>query len=939
MRKWTCSRLAWFAGATLSLLTVQVARAQPAAASNPASSSSPAAAIAPEAAPLTASGKIDPESLLLFALDLDKLTLTEGLAAYGEPQDPLIPLSELARFLEYDIDVLPAERRIVGRLGQSRTSLVVDLATGTARVGGRTVPLGAQDVAVTPNEIYLRASAINRLLPLELKVNPNELAISVVAKEPIPIQSRLERLARLRSAEGAPGAQEELLRVPSPYGPFSMPNFDVSLSLGAGTRTGAEQGPAFPFRYDVRAAGDLLYGGYQAYVGSDERGGPAVARLTFERRSVEGRLLGPLKARQISIGDVYTPSFALGPRSLNGRGFALSTVPLDQTNVFNRVDLRGELPLGYDVELYVNDVLQGGQNTPNKGRYEFLNVPLTRGVNVVRVVTYGPHGERDENTRIVNVGGAQLARGEMTFEFAAVQQERSLFLLADEEVTDFISDSAGRLRVVAGINYGLTQFITVTGGAALIPAPGGASRGLYGLGARTSLLGFVTQLDLAMDSEGGTAEGIGLAGQVFGVSTVVRYLLFQNGFLDENGPGVDFTRSLVSRGELNLDGNVQFLGRIIPLSFRTARTEYSDGEIGLLGAFRASATTGALLLSGGLEYSHDYGRNRDDTRLTGFFAASTFRSYTWQIRSTIDYDILPEFHLRALAITADRDLSERTSLRLGLGQSLDNLESFNVTASAITRTKFGDFALTTDYSNQDKSWRVAAQVNFGLAFDPVRRRYGVVSEGVGGGGSVAFHAFLDQNGNGERDAGEGGVRNLIITSSGRNFATNEEGRVLITGLGSTATARLTVSLDELDNPSLRSPPVSIQVNPRPGSVTEVAYPMRPTGDVMVRILLRRGDGSLVGLSAVQLQLVGEDGKIVEAKTEFDGAASFEGVVAGKYTVQLNPEQAQRLRMRLLKPLSVVISSEGFNSDASAEVAFEPRPQQSAATATPVQETQ
>ena len=72
--------------------------------------------------------------------------------------------------------------------------------------------------------------------------------------------------------------------------------------------------------------------------------------------------------------------------------------------MFGWIDLRGELPLGYDVERYVNDILRSGQSTPVQGRYEFRDVPLVRGVNVIRVVAYDPRGERSEEVKDQNGG-------------------------------------------------------------------------------------------------------------------------------------------------------------------------------------------------------------------------------------------------------------------------------------------------------------------------------------------------------------------------------------------------------------------------------------------------------------------------------------------------------------------------------------------------------
>lgn len=170
------------------------------------------------------------------------------------------------------------------------------------------------------------------------------------------------------------------------------------------------------------------------------------------------------------------------------------------------------------------------------------------------------------------------------------------------------------------------------------------------------------------------------------------------------------------------------------------------------------------------------------------------------------------------------------------------------------------------------------------------------------------------------------MKNLAVEAGGRTFLTNDRGQVLVTGLGAGPTARVNVNLDRLENPSVKTPPLIVQLSPRPGEVTRVEYPVQPTGEIMIRLLLRRADGSVVGLSSVLARLVGKNGYVAEAKSEFDGSASFQELPAGNYTLELDPEQAKRLRMRLVEPLRVSIKADGgFNTDAKAEVAFEARP--------------
>ena len=45
---------------------------------------------------------------------------------------------------------------------------------------------------------------------------------------------------------------------------------------------------------------------------------------------------------------------------------------------------------------------------------------------------------------------------------------------------------------------------------------------------------------------------------------------------------------------------------------------------------------------------------------------------------------------------------------------------------------------------------------------------------------------------------------------------------------------------------------------------------------------------------------------IEVSTEFDGTAGFEQLAVGTYDFQLDPEQAERLHMHLVKPVQIVV---------------------------------
>lgn len=876
-----------------------------------------ARAASPSPAP-AAAASLNEEELLLFAVRLEALTLSDSLSAYGDPADPFLPIGEIGRLLDLDIDVSPADQRITGRIGEAARPLVIDVKTGTARLGGAELKLQS-DIAVARSDIFIRASALQRILPVKLEVDGEALTLAIIPLEALPIQARMERIARLRSlgreAEGA----EEVTRVESPYELFSPPAFDLIFESGSDTR-----GNRFTRRFDMRAAGDLLHTGFQAYVGSDGRGRPSEARMLLERRSPSGGLLGPLGATRVSGGDVFTPALSLGPRSIAGRGVSFTTAPLEQASVFDTIDLRGELPIGYDVELYVNDVLRSGQRAPVQGRYEFLDVPLVRGINLIRIVSYGPRGERSEQVRVVNVGGGQLKKNQATVDFALVQQERPLFSLGSAGDVAGLA-GAGELRLVGSLAYGLSEAMTLVAGGSFYPGPSGGRRQVVTAGVRTSLLGLAAHGDAAMDHQGGRALGLGLAGRPLGVSTVAGHFEYRGGFLDENQTIGDAARRLSRHSELTLDFSLPAIGsRVIPVSFRGLRDGYADGGSNWIAGVRASTTLANTLVSTGIDYQRSTAPGAPmRQQLGGNIAASRFLHYKWQLRGVLDYDLLPGADLRALSLTADRSISERAALRFGIGHSFQGPRSTSFQAGATLRTPFGDLAFTGDFAAPRRDWSVGLRFAFGLGHDG--SRYRVTPPGPASGGSAAFRSFIDRNGNGRFDEGEEGVPNVSVEGGERPSVTNASGRSFVVGLGSAPTARLRIGTERIDNFYVSAPAATLEFSPRPGKVLQIPYAIVRTGEVMVRLVFKR-DGETVGLSAVRLRLLREGADPKVATTEFDGSAVFGEIPAGDYRLELDPEQAGRLRMRLAAPVPVAVAADGEAAeDFTAEIIFDKAP--------------
>jgi hypothetical protein len=100
---------------------------------------------------------------------------------------------------------------------------------------------------------------------------------------------------------------------------------------------------------------------------------------------------------------------------------------LETPEEFDRITLEGNLPLGWEVELYRNEVLLEFQSASADGRYRFEDVSLLFGVNVLRLIFYGPQGQQREEVRQVRVDTDQISAGEFRYRIAANQHDTRLY--------------------------------------------------------------------------------------------------------------------------------------------------------------------------------------------------------------------------------------------------------------------------------------------------------------------------------------------------------------------------------------------------------------------------------------------------------------------------------------------------------------------------------
>ena len=845
------------------------------------------------------------DDLLWMEVRSGEWRLAESVNVYASRAGVFVPIGELSRVLDLAVGVFPAQRRAEGWVLSPERTLVVDLSEGRALLAGRPIAFGPDQAVIYADDLYLRTDLVEQLLPIRLRPDTSAQVIELTALEPLPFQQRLERERRRGQLETAPSGDAPV-RLQTPYTLFSPPAFDVNLG-GLVTRDGEDQAG----RYDVRMAGDLLWGGLEAYVGSNDDGEPSNARVLLSRRDSGGRALGPLGGTQAGIGDVYTPSLALGAGSVGGRGVFYTSAPRDSLDIGTPLDLRGELAVGEEVELYVNEVLYSARSSAVQGRYEFLDVPLAYGLNTVRLVFYGPHGETRAVVRRINFGSGQVEAGRLVVRFGAVEQDRTVVSLQDGP-----PQGDGAARIVAAIDYGLTPALTLSGGLARYSPGAGDARSVGTLGLRGSLGPVAAQADLGFDDTGGQGLGLGFAARPGGVSLVGRHSEYRGGFIDETRQlGVADQAPLRRASDLRADAQLDlFGGVIVPLAFNMRRLERTDGGRLTSAELRGSAPVDRFYVSSSVAFEDERRAGGSGLRRwVGATDVATLVASRLQLRGGVTYGLSPERELETGYATADWQLSENRALRLGVVRALRGDRQTSVQASHLWRTDRFDLSINGAWESDRNDWRLGVQLGFGFGYDPGRGRYRMVRPGGAAGGSVAVDAWVEDNGDGLRQTSEEGVAGIVVDTPGGGLATDAAGRAFAPGLGDPGTAVVRLDAEAVEDPFLVGGPTVFSVEPRPGRTTTIAWPMRRSAEVELIVLLERAGEAARPLAAVNLELVPADGAaVIEVRSDHAGVAFIEAAPPGVYAVRLQPAQAAALGMSLAgEPMVTVPPAGGF----------------------------
>ncbi|MDI9244472.1 SPOR domain-containing protein [Marinobacter sp. CHS3-4] len=831
------------------------------------------------------------ENELLLDVRVEGQPVGYTILAYQRNDQVFLALSELMDAIRFPINVDAEQGLAGGWFIKEERDFSLDFNSNEVVIAGRSFTVNESDAVVFGNDIFVTLDALSEWFPLDFTPDIRRLSLNVFPEERIPLQERLSRMDR-RSGGGSLGRQEAQFPLQmNPYrlvGPYTA---DLRLNTSS-SRSDNDSSTSLSGNYSTLVVGDLLWmTSTLALAGSDDDE-LSSGRFKLERDDLDW----PLGVNSIELGDVQGG----GARGVLVRGGDSREGVGDGLFANDLVDLRGDIPADWEVELYRNGLLIDSQIVGNDAQYEFLDVPLEFGENIFEFVFYGPFGEQRTETEIYYAGREDLDFGEVNYRFSAVQDDRTV--LGIDDLNTGKDEGAG--RYAANINAGLFSGTSLNLGVTSFERNDERYED-YTAGLTANFARVQTNLGYSWSALGQDSASLKLRARL-GEQTTSQ---------------VSYTEFFKRDSEINsatLDRNLWQASASLSSKIYSLNYGLSARHQERLLSKNSSADAATSFTAFGtsrFSTSLSYTRNEDQTvggevreAVQGGSSFST-RVRPWSLRTGASYRISPETELSSLFGSAFLRVARDMSFNLEVRRSLD---------ADLTRYRTG-FNWTLDYLtvspqviyDSEDNWIGLLSLSTSLTNPPGGFDPQISGLSQTGFGAVKSRVFIDDNGNGVWNAGDIPLNDVSVEAlqSWRRENTNAQGNAYLTRMSPTRRTDIAIDPATLDDFELQSSAPGVSVKPRRGSWSVVDFPMVRTSELEGHVYVEPArNAERIPGSRAPVELVDEDGNVVSRqRAAFDGFYLFSSVLPGEYRVRLGSSVSSTVSRQ---PDSVQVTSSG-----------------------------
>lgn len=877
----------------------------------PAQAQGPAPQTTLEGTHSTAAFKtVTDQELTVVALFLKSIRLSEGIDAVdpgGGGGNLCLDLAQTAKALNFSITV-EASGNAKGWFIRESNKFELDVTKREVRSQGQKIPVAATDLVLTPGGPCVDISALGRWLGLEFKYDEPNSLVTAFSSASLPIEQqklREDRYAKLKYQNNQ-AEEKGVVHIPA-YRLWRTPSVDVLTDISLNREGKSNTANAGKVDYNatvnVLASGEIARFSSEFLAQTNSKGKPDLVRLRAYRRDPGGKALGDfaggLGLTEVALGDVVATSNNLISNGGIGRGITLSSFPLDAPDQFDRTQLRGDLPSGWDAELYRNNVLIGAVPANDTGRYEFTNIPILFGDNELKVVLYGPQGQRREEIRNISTGANGIPRGKIYGRLSVLQNEINLVELQSQKSRSLAYRG---LRVDGALRAGLSASTSV--GASIQGITRYGKTSWYG--SSTLYTSFQrTALELTgFGQDNGAAAAQVYAQRTFeGLNFIGRYAWFSRQFDSDR-----IRTNQKARWEVTANGAVHAFKNVqIPFSVNVIGDSVYGAPSDLAIQQQIGATIGRFSVSNNLNFIHN---GQSGTHSLSGAAAASYRGDAFSMRLQSNYLLGSQKRLSSVQLFLDRNEADERSWFYRLGASwafADHLGAFSATASRqYNAMRLGARA------EVDTDGTVAFGLTAAMSFGPPAldgQGWAITSLSQAQTGSVAAFIYEDRDSNGRFNEGDVPLPNINLRFNGHvtQNASSSRGMLMVQGLTPYSSTRLAIDEASLPDPDMIAAEPLVLVQARPGITEKIEFPIVLSGSIEGTVLMSRETG-LGGVGGIAVRLMDSGGAVIATQTsDYDGFFAFDRVPAGVYLLDASYEQLDGLKLQLAVAQQISLS--------------------------------
>ncbi len=658
----------------------------------------------------------DPEDQFLLDVNIRQLRLGEGVRAYNTPEGTCVVLGDFLAALDVPMKIDLGARKASGWAFNENNRITLDYSAMTASYGKASEAIARGAIRETPEGWCVQTDALSRWFGIGVKPVTSGAVLMLSSEAKLPVELAAERARRIAQLKPASFDLSALPQVRVPYRMWRAPALDFVVSAGVTYR--AADGVRVDRQSSVYAAGEIAHLSYDAQISTTQKGWPSNIRVRAYRSDPDAGLLGPLKATHVGFGDVEGFDSRLSGSAVSGRGAVVTNRPLAARAAFDRTRFEGDLPSGWEAEIYRNGELLGFAKTNASQRYVFEDVQLLYGANRIRIVLYGPQGQIREREESIDVGQDNVPAGTTWYWAGLNQPNRDILALNRRSDQDEQPQAQATVSVEHGIDSRLS--VGVIARAMLVDD----ERLTFVEGSvRRSIGPAMVEIAAARESTGGVAARAQMLGK-FGPVNVSAEGVIANDFHLRGGRA-----ETVREGRVALDVPIK-LGRMtFPAHAEAHFVDRKDGTRQLEAAARLAANINRFNLAADLRYRRQFATSGPaPPKELKLDLIGTGHVGDVRLRAGTSLDIAPKARFGSAELSAYWSATEKTDWEGSLAYEAAGRRG-RARLTHVRRLESMAVALTGEAATDGS---VAFGVNLSFSLDP-RRGLELFAEAAGSG--------------------------------------------------------------------------------------------------------------------------------------------------------------------------------------------------------------